>query len=399
VSTSLPLIQNEKFNMAIQVFKPKYRTKEVLKEIEECLEIGWTGLGFKTEKFEEAWKKYTDFENAHFVASNTVGLQIALKVLKDTNKWKNSDEIITTPLTFVSSNHSILYNNLQPVFADVDDQLCLDPKSVEARITKKTKAVMFVGLGGNIGQYNEIKAICDKHGLKLILDAAHMAGTQVDRVYHGVAMAKSHIGWDADVSVFSFQSVKNLPTADGGMICFKNKDYDALARKLSWLGIDKDTFNRTNSKGSYKWDYDVIDLGFKAHGNSIMASMGLVALKYLDEDNARRREICEMYDQGFKDNFNISSIPHNPNCISSRHLYQIKVPNRDQVMEFLNANDIFPGVHYKDNTQYEMYSYGQGTCPNAAKLSEEVISLPLHMFLTNEDIQKIIEVVKKAVTR
>ena len=124
--------------MAIQVFKPKYRTEEVLKEIEECLEIGWTGLGFKTEKFEEAWKKYTNFENAHFVASNTVGLQIALKVLKDVNKWKNGDEVITTPLTFVSSNHAILYNNLHPVFADVDDQLCLDPKSVEARITKKT---------------------------------------------------------------------------------------------------------------------------------------------------------------------------------------------------------------------------------------------------------------------
>jgi dTDP-4-amino-4,6-dideoxygalactose transaminase len=385
--------------MAIQVFKPKYRVDEVLEEIKECLEIGWTGLGFKTEKLEEAWKKYTDFENAHFVASNTVGLQIALKVLKDTNKWKNGDEIITTPLTFVSSNHAILYNNLQPVFADVDDQLCLDPKSVEARITKKTKAVMYVGLGGNIGQYNEIKQICDKHNLKLILDAAHMAGTKVDRVYHGVVTSKSHIGWDADVSVFSFQSVKNLPTADGGMICFKNKDYDALARKLSWLGIDKDTFNRTNSKGSYKWDYDVIDVGFKAHGNSIMASMGLVALKYLDEDNARRREICEMYDQGFKDSFNIISIPHNPNCISSRHIYQIRVPNRDQVMEFLNANDIFPGVHYKDNTQYEMYSYGKGTCPNSHKLSEEVISLPLHMYLTTEDIQKVIDIVKKAVAR
>lgn len=385
--------------MAIQVFKPKYRIDEVLEEIKECLEIGWTGLGFKTEKFEEAWKKYTDFENAHFVASNTVGLQIALKVLKDANKWKNGDEIITTPLTFVSSNHAILYNYLQPVFADVDDQLCLDPKSVEARITKKTKAVMYVGLGGNIGQYNEIKKICDKHGLKLILDAAHMAGTKVDRVYHGVALSKSHVGWDADVSVFSFQSVKNLPTADGGMICFKNKDYDALARKLSWLGIDKDTFNRTNSKGSYKWDYDVIDVGFKAHGNSIMASMGLVALKYLDEDNARRREICEMYDKGFLNHSDITPIKHNPYCISSRHIYQIQVANRDQVMEYLNANDIFPGVHYKDNTQYEMYSYGQGTCPNAAKLSEEVISLPLHMYLTKEDIQKVIEVVKKAVTR
>lgn len=384
--------------MAIQVFKPKYRTEEVLEEIKECLEIGWTGMGFKTEKLEEEWKKYTNFDNAHFVASNTVGLQIALKVFKDANKWQDGDEVITTPLTFVSSNHAILYNNLTPVFADVDEQLCLDVKSIESKITRKTKAVMFVGIGGNIGQYKEVKELCTKYDLKLILDAAHMAGTKVDRVFHGVAQTKSHVGWDADVSVFSFQSVKNMPTADGGMICFKNKDYDALARKLSWLGIDKDTFNRTNSKGSYKWDYDVIDAGFKAHGNSVMASLGLVALKYLDEDNARRREICEMYDKGFT-NTSIKPIKHNSECESSRHLYQIRVPNRNEVMEYLNANDIYPGVHYKDNTEYQMYSKAKGSCPNAHKASEEVISLPLHMFLTEEDIKKVIKTVIKAVKR
>ncbi len=385
--------------MAIQVFKPKYRTEEVLEEIKECLEIGWTGMGFKTEKLEEEWKNYTNFPNAHFVASNTVGLQIALKVFKDVNKWKNGDEVITTPLTFVSSNHAILYNNLKPVFADVDDQLCLDVKSIESKITRKTKAVMFVGIGGNIGQYKEVRELCNKYNLKLILDAAHMAGTKVDRVFHGVAQAKSHVGWDADVTIFSFQSVKNMPTADGGMVCFQNSDYDKLARKLSWLGIDKDTFNRTNSKGSYKWDYDVIDLGFKAHGNSIMASMGLVALRYLDEDNARRREICNTYDQLFLKESDITPIQHNQDCESSRHLYQIRVPNRNEVMEYLNANDIFPGVHYKDNTEYGLYSEAKGTCPNAHKLSEEVISLPLHMFLTDEDIKQVVKIVKKAVKR
>ena len=384
--------------MSIQVFKPKYRTEEVLEEIKECLEIGWTGMGLKTEKLEEKWKDYTNFNNAHFVASNTVGLQISLKVLKDVNKWQDEDEVITTPLTFVSSNHAILYNNLKPVFADVDDQLCLDPKSVESLITRKTKAVMFVGIGGNIGQYKLIKELCDKHDLKLVLDAAHMAGTKVDRTLHGVSTTKSQAGWDADVSIFSFQSVKNMPTADGGMICFKNKDYDSLARKLSWLGISKDTFNRTNSKGSYKWDYDVVDLGFKAHGNSIMASMGLVALNYLDEDNARRREICQMYTEGFV-NTGISSVKHNLECESSRHLYQIRVPNRNEVMEYLNANDIFPGVHYKDNTQYDLYSSSKGTCPNAHKLSKEIISLPLHLFLTEEDIEKVIKTVIKAIKR
>lgn len=382
---------------AIQLFKPKFRTQEITKEIEECCEKGWTGLGYKTEKFENAFKSYTEFKNAHFVSSATAGLQIALKVLKDTNKWKNKDEIITTPLTFVSSNHAILYNDLKPIFADIDDQLCLDPKSVETLITKKTKAIMYVGIGGNVGQYNKILEICKKYGLKLILDAAHMAGTKTTKQFE-YGTYEAQVGWDADVTVFSFQAVKNLPTADSGMICFKNDDYDVLARKLSWLGIDKDTFNRTNSKGSYKWDYDVIDLGFKSHGNSIMASMGLVGLKYLNEDNSRRREICNIYNQGFKNENKIKIVKHN-NCISSRHLYQIRVSNRDEVMEYLNANDIFPGVHYKDNTQYDLYSYGKGMCPNAHKISKELISLPLHMFLTDNDIKHVIKIVKKAVKR
>ena len=375
---------------AINIFKPKFRADEILSEIKECLDTNWTGLGFKTVQFEAAWKQYTGFKYAHFLNSNSSGLHLAVKILKDVNKWQDGDEIITTPLTFISTNHAIKYENLTPVFADVDDQLCLDPDSIIANITRKTKAVMFVGIGGNIGQFNKIIKICKEYGIKLILDAAHMAGTMIDNI---------HVGQKADVSVFSFQSVKNMPTADGGMICFKSSDYDALARKLSWLGIDKDTYNRTNSKGSYKWDYDVVDLGFKSHGNSIMASMGLVALKYLDEDNEKRREICNLYDEGFKNNKLITPILHNSDCTSSRHLYQIRVANRNDVMEYLNANDIFPGVHYKDNTEYQIYSNAKGTCPNAHKLSEEIISLPLHMFLTHDDISKVIKTVKRAVLR
>jgi dTDP-4-amino-4,6-dideoxygalactose transaminase len=383
--------------MPIQLFKPKYRNKEILKEIEECLDLGWTGLGFKTNLFEEAFKKYAGVPYAHFVSSNTSGLQIAIKILKDTNKWKNDDEIITTPLTFVSSNHAIVYNNLKPVFADVDDQLCLDLESIKSKITKKTKAVLFVGIGGNIGQYFEILDFCKSNNLKLILDAAHMAGTKIQKPFDGMGSLAIQVGGEADVTVYSFQAVKNLPTADSGMICFQNGDYDNLARKLSWLGIDKDTYKRTNEKGNYKWDYDVIDYGFKAHSNSIMASMGLVGLKYLDEDNKRRREICELYDKAFKNNSKIKVIQHNPNCESSRHLYQIRVKNRDQVLEYLNNNDIFPGVHYKDNTQYDVYSYGFGTCPNSHKASSEIISLPLHLFLTEDDIKYISKKVIQAV--
>ena len=372
----------------INLFVPSFRKKEILSEIEECLDKGWTGLGFKTQQIEEDWKKYTGLPHAHFLNSNTSGLHLAIKILKDANKWKEGDEIITTPLTFVSSNHSILYERLKPVFADVDESLCLDPKSVEARITKKTKAVLFVGIGGNSGQLSKIVEICKKHKLKLILDAAHMAGT--------TTATGKHAGHEADVSVFSFQAVKNLPTGDSGMICFANEDYDQLARKLAWLGIDKDTYQRTNDKGTYKWEYDVVDAGFKYHGNSIMASMALVGLKYLDLDNSFREEICNRYEEGFY-NTGIDFIRLSGETqVSSRHLFQIKVRNRNNIMEYLNAQGIYPGVHYRDNTCYSLYSDQYGKCPYAHAVSEEIISLPLHIKLSTEEIDYVIEHTIKA---
>jgi dTDP-4-amino-4,6-dideoxygalactose transaminase len=368
----------------INLFVPCFRNEEITEQITECLEKGWTGLGYKTNEIEDLWKQYTNLPNAHFLNSNTSGLHLAVKILKDANKWKDGDEIITTPLTFVSSNHAIMYENLKPVFADVDSFLCLDPKSVESKITKKTKAILFVGIGGNAGQYSKIVEICKRHKLKLILDAAHMSGTKIS-----VGDNITHIGGESDVTVFSFQAVKNLPTADSGMICFKNEDYDTMVRKLSWLGIDKDTYQRTNDKGSYKWEYDLVDVGFKYHGNSIMASMAIVGLKYLEEDNERRREICSLYSKYFSNTL-IKSISMSPETtVSSRHLYQIVVPNRNSIMEYLNSQGVYPGVHYRDNTHYKMYNYGFGSCPNSHKISEEIISLPLHMKLSNDDVKYI----------
>jgi dTDP-4-amino-4,6-dideoxygalactose transaminase len=375
----------------INLFVPTFRNGEITEHITECLDKGWTGLGFKTQKFEEDFKEYTKLPNAHFLNSSTSGLHLAVKILKDVNKWMEGDEIITTPLTFVSSNHAILYEGLKPVFADVDEYLCLDPESVEKMITKKTRAIMFVGIGGNAGRLDKIVKICKNHKLKLILDAAHMAGTFVN-----IDGEIKHAGHESDVTVFSFQAVKNLPTADSGMICFKNDDYDSIARKLSWLGIDKDTYQRTNDKGTYKWEYEVVDAGYKYHGNSIMASMGIVGLKYLEEDNSRRRDICDAYESIFSkhgiDSIKTSKITFS----SSRHLYQIKLENRNKIMEYLNSHGIYPGVHYRDNTNYSLYSDQKGNCPNSYRLSENVISLPLHIRLSEDDVQYVIEKVIEA---
>ncbi len=375
--------------MSIQVLKPKFEIEECLNAIKECLEKGWTGMGFKTVQFEEAWKVYTGHKYAYFTNSNTVGLHLAVKILKMKNGWSDGDEIISTPITFVSTNHAVLYENLHVTFADVDDFLCLDPVDVEKKINEKTKAVIFVGYGGRVGQLDKIIEICKKHNLKLILDAAHMSGTKVNGVCPGI--------WDGvDVAVYSYQAVKNLPTGDSGMICFPDEESDKLARQLSWLGINKDTYTRSN-KGTYSWMYDVDYVGYKYNGNAIMAAIALVQLKYLDKDNNRRRKIVKMYNKAFENNHKIHIIqaPFPDEC--SFHIYEIVVPDREALLGELAKNDIYGGVHYRDNIEYSMYLYAKGTCPHAHQLSEHIITLPLHMWLTDEEVYKVITVVNNFV--
>ncbi|NMS89684.1 DegT/DnrJ/EryC1/StrS family aminotransferase [Clostridioides difficile] len=374
--------------MGIQLFKPTFHIDECLEEIRECLEEGWTGLGFKTIKFENRWNEYTGHKNSHYLNSASAGLHLAIKILKLENKWNDGDEIISTPLTFVSTNHAIMYENLVPRFADIDEYLCLDPKDVKNKINDKTRAIVFVGYGGRVGRLKEIIKICKEYNLKLILDAAHMAGTRMDGIFPGTLDG-------VDVAIYSYQAVKNLPTADSGMICFNNEKLDSMCRKFTWLGINKDTYTRSNSEGKYKWEYDVEYLGFKNHGNSIMAAIALVQLKYLDSDNEYRRELCKYYDELFANNSYVKSIPAPFEKECSYHIYAIEVDDRDNLMMALNDVGIFPGVHYKDNTEYDMYSYDYGKCPNAHKMSKRIISLPLHMQLNKEEIRYIAQEINK----
>jgi len=372
--------------MTTQLFVPHFRTDECLSEIRECLEKGWTGLGFKTLEFEQAWGRYSSLAHSHFLASNTVGLHLAWEMLKSRHAWSDGDEVITTPITFVSTNHAILQARLKPVFADVDQFLCLSPESIEERLTSRTRAVSFVGIGGNTGQLKAVADLCKKRGLALLLDAAHMSGTRLDG---------RHVGAEADVSVFSFQAVKNAPTADSGMICFRDVQNDERVRKLSWLGINKDTYARTGSQGSYKWLYEVEELGFKYHGNSIMAAIGLVSLKYLDRDNAYRRTLAGWYRECLSGVNAVRFVPTAPDCESSQHLIQIRVTNRDELLLALNGHDVFPGVHYRDNTEYRVYADSKGTCPLAALASAEIVSLPLHLGLSRIDVERVSELVRR----
>lgn len=376
--------------MAIQVLKPKFHVDECLEGIRECLEKGWTGMGYKTVEFEEAWKKYTGHKYAYYLNSNTVGLHLAVKILKMNNGWADDDEIISSPITFVSTNLAIEYENMKPVFADVDEYLCIDPEDVERKITDKTRAVIFVGYGGRVGQLDKVIDICKSHNLKLILDAAHMSGTKVKGVCPGT--------WEGiDVAVYSFQAVKNLATGDSGMICWADEKSAEMTRMLAWCGINKDTYARSN-RGTYAWKYDVDYVGYKYNGNAIMAAIGLTQLKYLDEENARRREIVDMYNKGFKDNPYIQIIPAPYADECSYHLYELVVPDREDLLKRLSQEGINCGVHYRDNTEYSIFAFGEGQAPKARKISQNLITMPLHMWLTDDDVNKIIHCVNMFVS-
>lgn len=376
--------------MAIQVLKPKFHVDECLSQVRECLEKGWTGAGFKTVELEQRWKVYTGHTNACYLNSNTSGLHLAVRLLKRHYGWRDGDEIISTPITFVSTNHAILYENLRPRFADVDQYLCLDPEDVERKINEKTRAVMFVGYGGRVGQLNKILEICRKYDLRLILDAAHMSGTRVNGAFPGT--------WaGVDAAVYSYQAVKNLPTGDSGMLCFAGAELDAECRKESWMGINKDTYARSSNGGTYKWNYNVETLGFKYNGNAIMAAIALAQLPYLDEENAYRRTLVQRYNERLEKNPKIKIIgaPCPEEC--AYHIYEIMVPNREVVLSKLSEHEIYGGVHYRDNTEYPMYAYAQGTCPKAHEISKHILTLPLHLYLTTGDVDKICDIVNQSI--
>ncbi|MCI0635584.1 MAG: DegT/DnrJ/EryC1/StrS family aminotransferase [Actinobacteria bacterium] len=369
----------------LHLFVPRYRVDECLAEIADCLRSGWTGRGERTLRFEAAWTAYTGLPHAHFVASGTAALQLAVRLLRRERDWRDGDEVVTTPLTFVSTNHVLLHERLRPVFADVDGSLCLDPESVAERIGRRTRAVVFVALGGRVGRYREIVDLCRSRGVALVVDAAHAAGTRVDG---------RHVGADADATAFSFHAVKNLPTADAGAVTFRDAALDRAARAESWLGIDRDTYARTRSDSRYRWRYDVPSVGLKAHGNAVMAALALVGLRYLDEDNAARQRLAARYDELLTDE-RIFRVPWAELGVeSSVHLYQIMSDPRDELIVHLNAAGIFPGVHYRTNLDYPMYRECAGPCPRAALASSKLVSLPLHLGMAAADVERVVRAVR-----
>ena len=295
-------------------------------------------------------------------------------------------EVITTPLTFVSTNHAIIYNGGIPVFSDIcPDSLNIDPVQIEKLFTNKTKAIVTVHYGGYPCNMSKIIEIAEKNNLVIIEDVAHGCGGE----YNG-----KKLGSLGDIGCFSFHAVKNLATGDGGMITTNDSEIYNRLLKLRWLGITKDTWAREDKDKNYSWYYDIEEVGYKYHMNDITAALGLVQLSKLDKMNSRRNEITDKYNKGFADLDWIETPMLKSHSKSACHNYVIKLDKRDELNIFLKERGISTSVHYIPNNHYKMYKTCRGETPVCEKVWKKLLTLPLFPDLKDSEVNMIIEQVK-----
>ncbi len=356
----------------IPLFKPKYNKKRIFEELDKIFDSGWTGLGPKTAEFEKAFAKRLDMPYGVFTNSCTSALHLALDAL---NLPKGSS-VVVPDITFVSTAAAVLYAGYIPVLAPVDDNMQLDLDFVEIQVQRlHTPAVVVVHYSGNCCDMDRLMRICnnarDYRGKnpRIVEDCAHSCGSRYQ---------DKPLGTFGDLACFSFHAVKNLPIADGGMVVGK-PEYEKKLRAQRWLGIDKSTYDRTGK--NYSYSYEINDLGFKSHGNDVMAVIGLANLEILDEVNVRRLEIYQRYRNEL--NFPI----HMPrrDVVSSHHLVSCLMDERDAFIDWMNSHGISIGVHYKPLSSFDYYRRfaAENTATRSSLQFRQLATLPCFPDLTD----------------
>jgi perosamine synthetase len=383
MSHSSPKPAPEAVARSIPVFRP-FHGEEEIEAVAEVIRSGWWGQGPKTAEFERKFAEFVGSPLAVSVNSATAALHLALLIAN-----VEGGEVITSSLTFVSTNHAILYNDATPVFADVEpDTLNLDPDDIERKITPKTRAILPVHYGGHPADMKRIQEIAAAHNLIVIEDAAHAAGS----LYQG-----KPVGSISPMTCFSFHPVKNLATGDGGMVTLANEEWDARLRRLRWVGINKDTWVRSRDKDAsqYAWEYDVEEIGFKCHSNDINSAIALVQLARLPQTNARRRDICALYNEGLADLEWLQLPVERADVFSARHNYVVRLDRRDDLAVWLRQHGIATGMHYIPNHLHAVYRPYATPLPVVEREWTRLLTLPLFPALTDDDVAYIIDVIRQ----
>ncbi|MBS5113602.1 MAG: UDP-4-amino-4,6-dideoxy-N-acetyl-beta-L-altrosamine transaminase [Coprobacillus cateniformis] len=349
--------------------------------------------GPKVDELENELCKYTNAKYAVAVSNGTAALHCACIAAG----IGPGDEVITTPITFAASANCVLYCGGKVVFADINEKTYnIDPKSIEDKITDKTKAIIAVDFTGQAVEIEEIKQICKKHNLIFIEDSAHSISTK----YKG-----QQIGSLADMTTFSFHPVKTITGGEGGAILTNN---EKLYKKLVLAhthGITHDSL-LMSIENPEPWYYEQIFLGYNYRITDFQAALITNQLSKILRFSNRRKEIVKKYNEEFS-KINELIIPYNiKESDTCNHLYVLRLNlnklkcNRKEFFEAMCAENIQPQIHYIPVywfPYYQSLGFKRGECPIAEKVYESILSLPLYPKMTDKDVDDVIHAVKKVI--
>ncbi len=359
--------------------------KEELAQVKEAFDYGYFGMAYKTIEFEEALKKYLGAPHVITTNNCTSALHLAVSGLG----IGQGDEVITPSLTFIGAFQAISATGATPVPVDIyPDTLLVDIEDVKRKITSRTKAMMPVHYAGNPCDIDSLAKIAAEHRLRIIEDAAHAFGSYYK---------ERKIGSFGDVICFSFDSIKNITCGEGGaVVCYDAALADILRQKRL-CGMKRP------AQGSKDWKerapiVEVNMQGYRYHMSNINAGIGLAQLKKVDSFVARRREICRRYDSAFKNVPGITCLPINYDNVVP-HIYVIRVKNgrRDKLMQYLKDLDIETGINYVPNHLHNFYARKNVSLPATEKAFQEILTIPLHYGLSDDDVERVIQGVTEGI--
>lgn len=344
------------------------------RDVMNVLRSGWLGYGSVAKQFEEVFSKHLGGEKSSYcvaVSSCSMGLILALKTAGI--GW--GDEVITSPLTFAATVNAILAVGATPVFVDVDEQGSLDPMKVGRAITKFTKSVIPVHLWGSPCDMWGMLNVANAHNLVVIEDAAQaFGGSYFDKP----------LGTFGRFGVFSFYPTKNITCGDGGMVVCQNEADAEKVLMYASQGLSAEAWKRYGS-GEIK-SYEVVEPGYKGLMTDISAALGLAQLERWPELRRKRAALWEVYAKAFGQ----KPIGH------SKHIYEIRIKNRDSFRRQALDMGFMTGIHYKSLSQEPAYKhFAKGKYPEAEKIGSETVSLPLGTKMSLQDAITIVQAVKQ----
>ena len=364
--------------------------EEDIRAVVDVLRSDWLTTGPKVSEFERAVADYVGAKYAVAVSSGTAALHAVMNAIG----VEPGDEVILPPMTFVATANCIVYQGATPVFVDVaPDTLLINPVEIESKITSHTKAIIAVDYAGHPCDYEKLRDIADRHGIKLIADACHSLGAR----YKG-----RPVGTLADLSVLSFHPVKHITSGEGGMVITDSLEFARSIQRFRNHGIDSDHRQRL-SQGT--WFYEMVNLGYNYRITDIQCALGKSQLRKLPGWLKRRREIAAYYDQALDTIPGLNRLRVSPEVTHAYHLYVLQIDStklqidRDTIFTKLRSRGVGANVHYIPVYLHpfyrERYGIKPGLCPEAESAYQKLLSLPIFPQMTDYDSDFVVSLLNK----